>query len=57
MAKGLKATELLDVCLAAAGGGKGGGRPDLANASLPGSQAQLDLVVTAAKEYLTTKLA
>ena len=56
LAKGLNAKEWCDVCIAVAGAGKGGGKPELANASIPGDLSVLEKILTEAKNYVSARL-
>jgi hypothetical protein len=53
---GLSAKAACDACIAAAGAGKGGGKPDAANASIPGDQTTLATVLAAGKTYFDGKV-
>jgi len=56
VAGGLSAKEWCDHCIAVVGAGKGGGKADLANASIPGDSTVLEAVLEAAKKFAETKL-
>eukprot|EP01041_Mallomonas_annulata_P001725 gene1725-3341_t len=53
---GLNAKEWCDHCIAAIGAGKGGGRPELANATIPGDEAVLQRILEAAAQFSQSKL-
>jgi len=56
IAKGLSAKEWVDCCIAICGAGKGGGRADNANGSIPGGADVVSKIITTAMEYASTKL-
>ncbi len=55
IAKGLSAKAWVEHCFATVGAGKGGGRADLANGSIPGGQDILIQVLSIAQEYAVSK--
>lgn len=55
VAKGLSAKEWVDFCVSAVGAGKGGGRADNANGSIPGGEDVVAKVVAAANQYAASK--
>ena len=56
VAGGLGAKDWCDYIISVVGAGKGGGKADLANASVPGDDSVLQTVLAAAKQYAQTKL-
>ena len=52
VAAGLSGVAWCNACIAAAGGGKGGGKPNQANASIPCSdEAMLTVILSAGREF------
>ena len=51
ISKGFSAKTWLDHCIATIGCGKGGGRADQANGSIPGGLTVLNQILGIAKEY------
>lgn len=48
---GASAKAWVDFCIAAIGAGKGGGKADQANGSIPGGEDVLSIVLTKAEEF------
>ena len=56
VAAGFSAKEWCDACITAVGAGKGGGRPELANATVPGGSDVLDRVLEIATSFAQSKV-
>jgi len=56
VAKGLSAKEWVDHCISVCGAGKGGGRADNANGSIPGGADVLNKVIEAASSFASGKV-
>ena len=56
LSAGLHAKEWCDYCISVAGSGKGGGRPDQANATVPGGRETFDKLINAAQEFSLSKI-
>jgi hypothetical protein len=54
--KGLSAKEWVEHCFAGVGAGKGGGRADQANGSIPGGADTLKQVLILAQQFADSKL-
>jgi alanyl-tRNA synthetase len=55
VAKGVSAKNWQDACFAAVGAGKGGGKADIANGSIPGGKDIMATIEIAAKAYAASK--
>lgn len=55
--QGISAKEWIDFVIAGVGAGKGGGKAETANASIPGGNDVMDKVVTLAAQYGESKIA
>ncbi len=55
--QGISAKEWIDFVIAGVGAGKGGGKAETANASIPGGQEVMDKVLSLAAQYGENKLA
>lgn len=56
IAAGIHAKEWVDFVIGKIGAGKGGGKADQANASIPGDSDAVDKILTHATEYLNNRI-
>jgi len=54
--KGVNAKEWVDFVIGKLGVGKGGGKADQANGSIPGGAELVDTILSLANEYITSKV-
>jgi hypothetical protein len=56
VAAGINAKEWVDFVIGKIGAGKGGGKADQANGSIPGDSETVDKILTHATEYLNNRI-